>query len=257
MMTAGIDCGARNTKAVLWKDGAVVGRAGVLTGWDPVEAVKESLNRALEAAGVRREHVERIAGTGYGKNAVRISEQTVDDIRAMGKGAWFFFPAARTVVDVGAEEGRAARLDEQGRPLDFAVNERCAAGAGDFIEAMSRVLKTPLEDMGPLALASDRDLPMNAQCAVFAEAEAVALLHANVEKKDISRAVHEAMAARIVSTIRRIGVNEAVVMIGGVARNRGVVEAVKRELGLGSLYIPEDPEYAAAAGAAVLAAEEG
>ncbi|MCF8061646.1 MAG: acyl-CoA dehydratase activase [Deltaproteobacteria bacterium] len=256
MITAGIDCGAKNTKAVILKDGEVIGKAMVLTGSDPVEAVRAAFDTAAQAAGIQRSEVESVAGTGSGRNAVKAADQRVDDIRAMGKGAFFRFPGARTVVDVGAEEARAGRLDDQGNAEDFAVNEKCAAGAGVFIETMSRALETPLEELGPLALASDQSIPMNAQCAVFAESEVVGLIHAGAEKKDISRAIHDAMADRIATMIRRVGVNRDLVMIGGVARNPAVVEALKRELRLETIHVPDDPEYTAAVGAAVVAAGE-
>ena len=160
------------------------------------------------------------------------------------------------MTDVGAEEGKAAKLDETGNTVDFAINEKCAAGAGAFIEAMARALEITLEELGPLALTSDKEIPMNAQCAIFAESEVVGLIHAKTQKKDISKAIHDAMASRIVSMIRRIGVNEDVVMIGGVGYNPGFVAAMKRELNLDSIFIPEDPEFGAAVGAAVVAAQK-
>jgi benzoyl-CoA reductase subunit D len=169
----------------------------------------------------------------------------------------YYFPEARTVADVGAEEGRAAKCDEKGNVIDFAINEKCAAGAGAFIEAMGRALETPLEEMGNLALSSDKTIAMNAQCTIFAESEVVGLIHAKTEKKDISKAIHDAMASRIVSMIRRIGVNPDIVMIGGVAYNPGFVTALKRELGVAQIYIPEKPEFAAALGAARVAAVDG
>jgi benzoyl-CoA reductase subunit D len=180
----------------------------------------------------------------------------VNDIKAMGKAANYYFASARTVTDVGAEEGRAAKLDENGKALDFAINEKCAAGAGAFIEAMARALETSTEEMGPLALTSDKEIPMNAQCAIFAESEVVGLIHAKTETKDISKAIHDAMASRIVSMIRRIGVNEDVVMLGGVGYNPGFVEAMKRELKLEKIYIPDDPEFGVAVGAAIAATED-
>jgi benzoyl-CoA reductase subunit D len=177
------------------------------------------------------------------KFALPNTRDLVNDIKAMAKGANFYFPKARTVADVGAEEGRAAKLDEKGNAVDFAVNEKCAAGAGAFIEAMARALETPLEQMGPLALQSDKEIPMNAQCAIFAESEVVGLIHGMTGKQDISKAIHDAMASRIASMIRRVGVNEDVVMLGGVAYNPGFVEAMKRQLGISNLFIPEKPEF--------------
>ena len=256
MITVGIDCGAKNTKAVVLKDGEIIDKGSVLTGFDQEKAVEDSLAQAVGAAGISRDDIEKIGGTGSGSNSIKMADVLIDDIKAMGKGAHYFFPNARTVVDVGAEEGRAAKLDEKGNPVDFVINEKCAAGAGAFIETMGRALETPLEEMGPLALKSDKKMPMNAQCVIFAESEVVGLIHAKTEKQDISKAIHDAMASRIVSVIRRIGVNEDVVMLGGVGYNPGFVEAMRRELNLERLYIPENPEYGQAVGAAVVAGEE-
>jgi len=256
MISAGIDCGAKNTKTAIIKDGQIMGKGSVATGFDQMKAVEDSLQKAIEAAGISRDDIEKIGGTGSGKDSIEMADTSVNDIKAMGKAAHYFFPNARTVADVGAEEGRAAKIDENGNAVDFAINEKCAAGAGAFIEAMSRALETPLEEMGPLALTSDKEIPMNAQCAIFAESEVVGLIHAKTEKPDISKAIHDAMASRIVSMIRRIGVNEDVVMLGGVGHNPGFVEAMRRELNLEKIYIPDEPEYGQAVGAAIAASEE-
>ncbi|MFC1816478.1 acyl-CoA dehydratase activase, partial [Thermodesulfobacteriota bacterium] len=193
--------------------------------------------------------------TGSGNKSIEMADDLVNDIKAMAKAAHYFFPNARTVADVGAEEGRAVKIDENGNLIDFAINEKCAAGAGAFIEAMGRALETPLEEMGPLALTSDVETPMNTHCAIFAESEVVGLIHAKIKVNDISKAIHDSMASRIVSMIRRVGVNPDVVMIGGVGRNPGFVAAMRRELAQEKIYIPDEPEYGAAVGAAVVAAE--
>jgi benzoyl-CoA reductase subunit D len=256
MITAGIDCGAKNSKTIILKDGKIIGQGMVLTGFDQEKAVADSLDQAIEAAGISRDDIQRICGTGSGKNAIKIADDDVNDIKAMSKAANFFFPTARTVADVGAEEGRAAKIDEKGNPVDFAINEKCAAGAGAFIEAMARALGVTVEEMGPLCLMSDKKIPMNAQCVIFAESEVVGLIHAKTDKPDISKAIHDAMASRIVSMIRRIGVNEDIAMLGGVGYNPGFMAAMKRELKIQNILIPDEPEYGAAVGAAVVASEK-
>lgn len=255
MITLGIDCGAKNTKAVLMEAGKVIGKGSAPTGYDQGKAIRESVALACRSAGVSEMDVRKSGATGSGKSAAG-GAVMVDDIKAIAKAAWSFFPSARTVADVGAEEGRAARLDDQGNTVDFTINEKCAAGAGSFIEAMARALEIPLTEMGPLALSSRKEIPMNAQCVIFAESEVVGLIHANTGREDISKAVHDAVASRIVSTIRKVGVNPEVVILGGVARNPGFVEALKRQLALEKILIPPDPEYGAAVGAALIAAEE-
>ena len=257
MITAGIDCGAKNTKTVIMNDKEIIGKGTALTGFDQAAAVEESLKLALENAGITQDQLEHIGGTGAGMEDIEQADVEVNEIKSMAKAAVYFFPNARTVTDVGAEMGRAAKINEEGKVDDFAINEKCAAGAGAFIEAMGRALETPLEQMGPLANESDKEIPMNAQCAIFAESEVVGLIHAKTSVKDISKSIHDAMASRIVSMIRRIGVNQDIVMIGGVGLNPGFVEALRRELDVEKIYIPEDPAFGAAVGAALVAQEEG
>lgn len=255
MITSGIDCGAKTTKTVILKDGRIIGKAGIASGFDLEKSIQTSLSRAVDAAGINRDDIEQIHGTGSGKASIKMAAKTVNDIQAVAKGAVFFFPRARTVVDVGAEETRTAKLDAAGNPVDFAVNDKCAAGAGAFIESMARALETPLEEIGPLALTTDKDVPINAQCAIFAESEVVGLIHSKVPRNEISKAIHDAMAGRVAAMIRRIGVAEDVVVVGGVANNPGFLAALKRLLNLKDILVPDQPEFAAAVGAAISAAE--
>ena len=213
MITAGIDCGAKNTKTIIMKDDQIIGKGMVLSGFDQNKAIVDSWEAALKDAGISEGDVERTCGTGSGKNSIKNVAGLVNEIKAMAKGANYFFPKARTVADVGAEEGRAVKIDDDGKVVDFAINEKCAAGAGAFIETMARALEVTLEEMGLLCLQSDKEIPMNAQCAIFAESEVVGLIHAKTDKPDISKAIHDAMASRIVSMIRRVGVNADVVLI--------------------------------------------
>ncbi len=256
MITAGIDCGAKNTKAVILKNGVIIGRGIVLTGYEQSVAVKDSLTQAVNVASIDRGEIAYIAGTGAGAEAITDADMLVNDVRAIASGARYFYPQARTILDVGAEESRVVACDENGKILDFAVNEKCAAGSGAFIEAMARALETPLDQVGPLALSSDANIAINAQCTIFAESEVVGLIHANMDKKDISKAIHDALAVRIASMIRRLGLLPEIVMMGGVANNQGLVLALTRELCVRTILTPEYPEFGAATGAAVLAARE-
>jgi benzoyl-CoA reductase subunit D len=163
------------------------------------------------------------------------------------------FPTARPVLDVGAEEARAVKCDDKGIMVDFVVNERCAAGAGAFIEAMARALEVKLEEMGPLALKAERASPINASCVIFGESDVVTLIHRQESKPEIARAVFDAMADRVSSMLFRLGVNPDVVLVGGVAKDAGFVASLNRKLGL-DVLIPEHPEFAGALGAAIIAA---
>ncbi|MFC1493560.1 acyl-CoA dehydratase activase, partial [candidate division KSB1 bacterium] len=188
---------------------------------------------------------------GSGKSEVTYADKGITEVTAAAAGVVSMDPAVRTIIDVGAEEGRSIRCDETGKIIDFAVNEKCAAGAGAFTEAMARALEMTIEEFGPLSLKSSKEIPMNAQCAVFAESEVVSLLHAKTPKEDIARAVNDAIASRITSMVRKVGFEKEVALIGGVAYNVGFVDSLKNDLE-SEFFIPEDPEYAVAYGAAVL-----
>jgi benzoyl-CoA reductase subunit D len=253
MITAGIDVGAKNVKVAIQEDGKILGRSLVLAGLDTQAAIKEAFDGALEDAGLTRDKVEKVFATGAGRKEVTDADDSYTEVGADAVGATYIFPEAKTVIDVGAEEGRAIRVDERAKVVDFAINERCAAGAGAFTEAMARALEMPLEEFAQLSLTSTKAVPMNAQCAVFAESEVVSLIHAKTEKRDIARAVHDAMATRITSMARRVGVEPDVTLIGGVAKNPGFLDSLKRDLEM-DVLVPEEPEYVGAFGAALLAA---
>jgi benzoyl-CoA reductase subunit D len=255
MITAGIDMGSKTIKVVILRDKEIIGRCMMFAGFENRVAAELAFTAALSEAGITMEEVDRVVGTGAGRNQAPFVERSITEVGSDVKGVMTFYPSARTVIDVGAEEGRAIRCNEWGKVLDFALNEKCAAGAGAFTEAMSRALEVDLEKLGQMSLKSQKAIPMNAQCAVFAESEVVSLLHAKVAKEDIARAVHDAIASRIVSLARKVGFEPDVVLIGGVAHNVGFVASLKKALDC-EVIIPEDPDYIGAYGAAVAAEEE-
>jgi len=256
VITAGIDVGSKTTKVVILEDGRVLGRSSLVpTGFDQTESAQRAIEEALQATGLGAAAIERRVATGAGAKAVPEAAEHISDVKAAARGAHHLVPSARTVIDVGAEEGRGIRCSETGGVIDFAVNEKCAAGAGAFTEAMSRALELPLEEMGTLSLKSQNAVPMNAQCAVFAESEVVSLIHAKTPKEDIVRAVHDAIASRIGSMVRRVGISPEVVLVGGVARNVGFVDSLRRGLEI-EIRVPEDPDFVGALGAALVAAED-
>jgi benzoyl-CoA reductase subunit D len=252
MITAGIDMGAKTTKVVILKDDQVVAKRLVLTGFEQQEAADKALAEALSQAKLARDNIQRIVATGAGRKAVPWVKEHVTEVSADARAIVFLYPNVRTLIDVGAEEGRVIKCTPGGRVVDFALNEKCAAGAGTFIEAMARALELQVEEMGELSLKSTTAVPMNAQCTVFAESEVVSLIHAKTPKPDIVRAVHDAIASRIISMARRVGVAKDIALSGGVAHNVGFHAALERGLET-DVLVPADPEFVGALGAALLA----
>jgi len=226
MITMGIDLGAKNVKVVILKDNKVVAKSNVLAGFEVTKNAQKAIDMALKKAGITKDDLDKVVSTGAGEKLAPFYDETKSMVGCDSLGAVYLHPATRSVIDVGAEEGRGMRCDETGKVLDFEVNEKCAAGAGAFTEAMSRALEVPLEEFGALSLKATEEIPMNAQCTVFAESEVVTMVHNKVSKANMAKAVHDAMASRISSMIRKIGFNKDVLLVGGVANNVGFVESL-------------------------------
>lgn len=266
MITAGIDMGSRSVKVVLLEeikvDGApqlnyAVKKAHMMLpgDLDADQAAEKAFDDALAAAGVGRDQVKAVFATGAGRKQVAFATEGLTEMTAGAKGAVYMFPNARTVVDVGAEEGRGMKTDAEGRAIDFAGNEKCAAGAGSFAEAMSRALQMNLKEFGEASLLSDKSIPMNAQCTVFAESEVVSLIHSATPKNDIAKAVLDAVASRVCAMVRRVGIEGEVVLIGGMVHNAGFVQSLKNAMDVDQVSLPAMPEFISALGCALIAAE--
>jgi len=253
MITAGIDMGTQSVKVVILKDEKILSKGIVFSGFELTKAAEQAFMEALKRANLSREEVDHITATGVGAKMAPYSDSTVSVMGADARAGAYLFPSARTVIDVGAEEARAVKCDEKGTMLNFVVNERCAAGAGTFIEAMARALEVKLDEMGPLSLKAERASSINATCVIFGESDVVTLIHRQESKPEIARAIFDAMADRITSMVQRLGITPDVVLIGGVAKDVGFVASLKRKLRT-DLLIPEDPEFAVALGAALNAA---
>lgn len=266
MITAGIDMGSRTVKVVLLEELKVPDAPALKYGvkkvhimmpgeLDQDQAADKAYDDALAAAGLSRSDVKAVFATGAGRKQVGFATEGITEMTAGARGAVYMYPMARTVVDVGAEEGRGMKTDAQGRAIDFAGNEKCAAGAGSFAEAMSRALQMTLKEFGEASLKSDKTIPMNAQCTVFAESEVVSLIHASTPKNDIAKAVLDAVASRVCAMVRRVGIEGEVVLIGGMVHNAGFVQSLKTSMGVEVISLPEMPEYVSALGCALIAAE--
>jgi benzoyl-CoA reductase subunit D len=238
MISAGIDIGGKDVKVLLLKNGQILAREKASGGFDQTAVVNELLAMAVKNAGIKKEDIEK----------------EITEIGAAVKGATFLIPSAKTVIDSGAEDSRGVKC-EGGVVKDFATNDKCAAGAGAFTEAMARALEVSLEDFGKIALQSTKTQPINAQCAVFAESEVVSLINSKVAKEDIAKAVNDALAERVVAMVKRIGVEKDVVVIGGLARNPGYIQGIKEGLKT-DIVVPDYPEFVAALGAALAAREK-
>ncbi len=258
MTTAGIDVGAQTVKVVLLNQDKIASYSVLKAAFDLEGTCAQAFKEALEKSKLSMSDISRIVATGTGRKEIKNAQDSISVISADAKGVVFLYPKARTIVDIGFEEAWGIRCDSAGRVTDYSKNEKCAAGVVAFVETMARALELKTEDMGPLSMQSNRDISLNFTCAVFAESEVVSLIHAKTPKPDIARAIHESVAIRVTSMVRRIasGIEPEVIFIGGMAKNIGVAEGLKHHLGI-DMTIPDEPQIVAALGAALAARGEG
>ena len=255
MILAGIDIGSRTVKALVWdaQSGRALGSAVADTGHAPQDHAKDALAEALRAAGIEREALERVTATGYGRQYFPSADRAVTEITCHAVGCIHLFPEARLVVDIGGQDSKVIALDAGGIVRDFALNDRCAAGTGTFIEMVATSLDVPLGEMGAIAARAETAVEIASTCAVFAQSEIVGLVQSGTPRSAILRGVFRAIARRTRALVQQVGLTAPVALSGGVALNAGVRTALEDELAT-PLLVPERPQLTGALGAALLAA---
>lgn len=254
MPVAGVDIGSLTAKAVILRDGEVLGTSLVPTGHASRKSGRRALDIALEGAGLAEAGLDMIVATGYGRLAVDFTEEKVTEITCHARGAHHAIPEARTVIDLGGQDSKAIAIDDRGKVLDFVMNDKCAAGTGRFLEVMAHALEVKLDELGELSLKSEAPASISSVCTVFAESEVVSRVAEGASKVDIVAGIHQAIASRIYSMAVRIPVEQKMIMTGGVARNRGVLRALEKRFD-SEILVPEMPQHTGALGAALIAAE--
>lgn len=251
----GVDVGSTQTKAVV-VDGRrrIVGRSLIDTGAHVIDAAERAFELALERAGIARQEVAFVIGTGYGRYKVEFGDTQVTEIVCHARGAAEMFPATRTVIDMGGQDTKAIRIREGGDVVDFCMNDKCAAGTGRFLQSAAAALELDLDELGPTTLRGRRPVTISTTCTVFAESEVLSWLARGRKIEDILLGVHRSIAKRSFGLLKRVGVEEEVTFTGGVTRNEAMVEVLS-ELMEVELNVSEESHYMGALGAALFALE--
>ena len=252
----GLDSGSTSTNAVVMNEAReIVASVVIKTGAKAGASAERAYREAIERAGITPDQVACTIATGYGRVSIPFADENVTEISCHGRGAHYFNPDVRTILDIGGQDSKAIHVNAAGEVTDFAMNDKCAAGTGRFLEMIARSLEISLDELGPAALESKKHLEIASMCSVFAESEVISLIANNEEKPDIAAGVCRAVAGKAYSLMRRVGLEGAYMMTGGVAQNPGVVRAVEELIGE-KLFICDDPEIVGATGAALLALEK-
>jgi (R)-2-hydroxyacyl-CoA dehydratese activating ATPase len=256
MYYLGIDIGSLSCDAVIIDENKDIRASAVIpTGAKNLEAIERAKEEVLEITGISEYQVSSIVSTGYGRNRVENKLFSVTEITCHAKGIEATLSGTQILIDIGGQDSKAIQLDGKGNVVDFAMNDKCAAGTGRFLEAMARALQVDIDELGQLDHGATSNLTLSSMCTVFAESEVVSLIANGTEMKEIVKGMNRAIASRTTSLVKRISQDlngKKIAMSGGVAHNRGVVRALSATLNC-EIYIPEKPDTIGALGAALIA----
>jgi len=255
---AGVDIGSTASKSVILADGKIVSQVIGPSSTNPAKTAREIYQHSLAQAGISESEVVFVVGTGYGRAQVPFADANISEISCHGRGAHYFLPGARTVIDIGGQDTKAICVDKDGNLLDFAMNDKCAAGTGRFLELMSRTLGVQLEELARLHFEDGEPCVIGNMCSVFAESEVINLVNEGAPLSRIVKGLHLSLASRVASLAKRVGLDPEIVVTGGVAKNRGVIAALEERLKtrLSAFAEGEDPQIAGALGAALIARDQ-
>jgi len=250
--TLGIDIGSTASKCVMLADGKELVAKSLVAVGAGTSGPQRAIDAVLEAAGKCREDMAFVLATGYGRNSLEgFADHQMSELSCHARGAAFLFPQVRTVIDIGGQDVKILRV-ENGAMTNFQMNDKCAAGTGRFLDVMARVLEVDVNDLGTLGARSTKDVAISSTCTVFAESEVISQLAQGTDKCDIINGIHRSVAGRVAGLAHRVGVQDDVVMTGGVAQNSGVVSALQEQLGH-PIHTSPLTQYVGALGAALFA----
>lgn len=252
---AGIDSGSTSTDVVILdKNKEMVAGIILPTGAGAAMGAERALEEALKKAGLRREDIDALVTTGYGRTAIQEGDKSITEITCHARGAHFLNPDVRTVVDIGGQDSKVIRIDETGAVVNFVMNDKCAAGTGRFLEMMARTMEMSLDEMSQKGLNFKEDITISSMCTVFAESEVVSLIAQNKETDDIVHGLNKAVASKTAALAKRVGGEEKYMMTGGVSKNQGLVKTLEEKLET-SLVISDKAQLCGALGAALFASD--
>ncbi len=252
MAVAGLDIGSTSAEAVIFDGSTMLASSIIDTGYNSRRAGELALAQALGACGLAREQLGPVVATGYGRISVDFAGRQVTEISCYARGMAHLFPDVRTVIDIGGQDSKVIAVGKNGRAVEFAMNDKCAAGTGRFLEVTARALELDVSRLGEISARSTRDVPISSTCTVFAESEVISLVAEGAERADIVAGLHAAIARRTGAMVKRVGLNPVVAFAGGVAKNSGVKRALEQFLGV-TLVVPPEPQIVGALGAALIA----
>lgn len=252
---AGIDIGSMTTKCVIIGETDFLASRVIYTDAEPKKAGVNVLDSVLGMVGAERADISCLVGTGYGRISLDIFNHTATELTCHTTGVRNLNPEVQGIIDIGGQDSKVIKLKPDGAIMDFALNDRCAAGTGRFLEVMARALKLEMDEFSTLYEKSLAPCPINSTCIVFAESEVISLVAQGNTKMDIAAGLHQSIAKRVGNMAKRLGIGKNTAFVGGVAKNASMRKALEDYLGIDFVSLSKDPQITGALGAAVIAKE--
>ncbi len=254
-IVGGVDIGSTTAKSVVINEkGEILGKSLAPVGVKIVEDAEKSFEAAVRDANLEKSDVEFIVGTGYGRFKVYFGQAIVTEISCHAKGAHFLFPNTRTVLDIGGQDTKAIRVNEFGEVEDFAMNDKCSAGTGRFLDICAEALGYHVSEIGEASLKATFPVKISSTCTVFAESEVISQVSRGKTPENILAGLHRSIAYRSISLLRRVGIVPDITFTGGVSRNVGLVRTLEELLDM-KINVSPLSQYLGAFGAALFALE--
>ncbi len=254
MKVLGVDIGSTASKGIVMNENKEI-LAKIIIPYGTGTSGPQKLNEEIvRVTGHQLSDFDKIVATGYGRMKYEGADKQISELSCHAKGVVFLYPEVRTIIDIGGQDAKALRIDKKGRLENFVMNDKCAAGTGRFLDVMSKVLETDISKLGEHDANSDDPVSISSTCTVFAESEVISQLSSGASMENVIAGIHNSVAKRVASLAKRVGVKDQVVLVGGVARNSGIVRAMQDALDV-NITVPEDAQLTGAIGAALNAVE--
>lgn len=255
MYTMGLDIGSTASKGVILKDGKEIVALATISSGTGTTGPARVVAELYEKSDLTRDDIEKVVVTGYGRMKYSDADKQISELSCHARGVNFVAPGTKTIIDIGGQDAKVLKLDDNGRLLNFLMNDKCAAGTGRFLDVMAKIVEVDVSDLGSISKKSENEVSISSTCTVFAESEVISHLSAEVKIEDVVAGIHTSVANRVSSLARRVGIQDTVAMVGGVAKNSGVVRAMEKAIGT-KVVVPEIPQLTGALGAALYAYDE-
>ena len=256
----GCDAGSTYTKCVIIdENGKIAAAVTKRSRINPVLSAKDALDEAVsQVDGLNSaEELTYLIGTGYGRNKVPFADENISEISCHAMGVHVTDPSVKAIIDIGGQDVKGIAIDTDGTVLNFAMNDKCAAGTGRFFESMARAFEMSLDEFSNLSLTAKNVIPITAQCAVFAESEVISLVGEGKPMEEIAAGIQLSVAKRCFVMAKKAGAADSVTLTGGCAKNEGLKKAIEKVLKINVVDLPTDPQLMGALGAAEYARQKG